>query len=89
MSSSTSNNLLLDPLSELTAATSHNAFGLSPDPNATSVILDQTFPITPEDKAAVAANRGEDERVVARAKVGLLEGEEVVVVLDRRGYTVS
>lgn len=87
-----SSNLLLDPIEELAQVISINAFGLSPSPT-TQILLDSSFPITDEDKVRVAeeavrsGNVG--ERVRARANVGLLEGDVLEVVLDRRGYTVG
>jgi hypothetical protein len=86
------NNILSDPVAELVSALHMNAFGL--DPTTTSVVLEESFPITPEDRERVgveAIRSGQiGEGVTAKAKVGLM-GEEgqLVVVLDRRGYTVS
>lgn len=89
-------NILLDPLSELSLVLSQNAFGLSPDPSLTHIILEESYPTTPEEKAEIRSRkkgdgRGEKVRVRIRASasVGLLEGSVGVVVLDQRGYTVS
>ena len=84
-----SSNILLDPIPELTQALKTNSFGIS----SSEVILEQSFPHTPEDKASVREESSKtgktSERVVARARIGLLEGGEIEVVLDQRGYTVS
>lgn len=85
-------NMLLDPIQELAQVLSMNTFGLAPSPT-TQILLEASFPITDEDKVRVAEEQvrsGEiGERVRARANVGLLEGDVLEVVLDRRGYTVS
>lgn len=69
-----------------------NAFGL--DATTTSIVIEESFPITPEDRERIgleAIRTGQiGEGVTAKARVGLPGGEGVmVVVLDRRGYTVS
>jgi hypothetical protein len=69
-----------------------NAFGL--DAATTSIVIEESFPITPEDRERVgveAIRTGKiGEGVTAKAKVGLMSGEGgMVIVLDRRGYTVS
>lgn len=85
-------NLLMDPIEELTQVLSINSFGLAPSP-ATQIILDNSFPINDEDKLMVAeetVRSGKiNDKVQAKAKVGLLEGDILEVVLDKRGYTVS
>ena len=85
-------NLLMDPIEELTQVLSINSFGLAPSPT-TQIILDSSFPINDEDKLRVAeetVRSGKiNDKVQARAKVGLLEGDVLEVVLDKRGYTVS
>lgn len=85
-------NLLTDPLSELTSALQLNLFGL--DPATTAVLVEECFPVTPEDRERIgieSVRSGQiGEGVTAKAKVGLQGGEgSMVVVLDRRGYTVS
>ncbi|WVQ83034.1 hypothetical protein IAT38_005172 [Cryptococcus sp. DSM 104549] len=93
MSSPPTSNILLNPLSELTAALASSSFGILPPP--TSRPLEEVcFPLTPEDLKSVEEEsrriRGISERVVGRAKVGLLAGEgEVVVKLDRSGWTIE
>ena len=96
-------NTLLDPISELSTVLEHNAFGLSPDKALTEIILEGSYPITPEEKtaAATAARSGrqgrsqgegngeEKKRVRASARIGLIEGGVGIVILDQRGYTVS
>lgn len=85
-------NLLMDPIEELTQVLSINAFGLAPSP-ATQIILASSFPINDQDKVRVAEDAvrsGKNaDNVQATAKVGLLEGDILDVVLDKRGYTVS
>lgn len=85
-------NLLMDPIEELTQVLSINSFGLAPSP-ATQILLDDSFPINDEDKLRVAEETVRSgkihDKVQARAKVGLLEGDILEVVLDKRGYTVS
>ena len=85
------NNILLDPVPELEQALHTNAFGINP--SSTHIVLSASFPLTAEEKAAVATTSRKTgmtgETVVARAMVGLVEGGVVEVVLDRRGYTVS
>jgi len=92
MSSPPPSNILLDPLTELSRALSSHAFGIS---TSSSTIIERSFPITQEDKESVSAEarqtgRGETSgRVCAVARIEVLEGGEVEVVLDYRGYTVS
>ena len=85
-----SSNILLDPIPELTEVLRTNAFGILP---SSHVIIEISFPNTEEDKASIREESAKSgltsERVVARAKIGLLEGGEIEVTLDRRGYTVS
>ncbi|KAL7423061.1 hypothetical protein Q5752_002360 [Cryptotrichosporon argae] len=86
-----SSNILLDPLAELTSALTAHAFGLDP---ASSVVPHASFPLTPEDRASVAAESRAggvtSARVVGRARIVLLAGEgEAEVTLDRRGYTLE
>lgn len=92
MSSPPPSNILSDPVSELASALQMNAFGL--DPATTSIVLEESFPITSEDRERIgleAIRSGQiGEGVTAKAKIGLVGGEgNIVVVLDRRGYTVS
>jgi len=90
--SSLTSNLLMDPIEELQQVLSINSFGLAPSP-ATQILLENSFPITDEDKVTVAQEAVQkgvtDSRVKCRAKVGLLEGDILEVSLDSRGYTVS
>lgn len=87
-----SSNLLLDPIEELTQVISINTFGLAPSPT-TQILLESSFPITDEDKVKVAEDAvrsGKNaDAVKARANLGLLEGDVLEVVLDKRGYTAS
>ena len=90
--SSLTSNLLMDPIEELQQVLSINSFGLAPSP-ATQILLENSFPITDEDKVTVAQEAVQkgvtDSRVKCRAKVGLLEGDILEVSLDSRGYTVG
>lgn len=88
-SSPQASNILLDPVSELTAALKQHAFGIQ----SSELVLDQSFPLTTDDKQAVASSSKSsgrtDERVRAAADIRPVEGGEIHVVLDQRGYTVS
>jgi hypothetical protein len=91
MSSPPPSNILSDPVSELASALQMNAFGL--DASTTAIVIEESFPITPEDRERVgveAVRTGQiGEGVTAKARVGLMGGEgAMVVLLDRKGYTV-
>ncbi|ORY25946.1 hypothetical protein BCR39DRAFT_542682 [Naematelia encephala] len=83
-------NLLIDPLAELTSAIRSNSFGILP---TSTPIIERSFPITPEDKEAIKSESMSlgkpSSRAVARARVELLEGGSVEIVLDQRGYTLE
>lgn len=91
MSSPPPSNILLDPIPELETAIRNNAFGINA--SSSRVLLESSFPNTPEDKQRIASESQRDGstkgEVVAKAEIGLLEGGIAEVVLDRRGYTVS
>ena len=86
---SPTNNILLNPVPELTDALRTNAWGLG---EGSSVVIADCFPITPEDVDSVRSEvkeSGGSKRIVGKAKVVTLEGEHLVVLLDQRGFTVS
>lgn len=86
---SPTDNILLNPVPELTDALRTNAWGLG---EGSSVVIADCFPITPEDVDSVRSEvkqSGGSKRVVGKAKVVTLEGEHLVVLLDQRGFTVS
>ena len=85
---SSSDNILLNPIPELTAALRTNAWGIDA---SSEVLIADCFPITPEDVEAVraeVAQRGSSARVVGKARIAILEGVVMVVQLDQRGFTV-
>lgn len=90
MSTPPPSNILTDPVAELTEAIRTNLFGLDP---TSTVLLEQSFPITAEDKEAIRVEslkkQSTSERVVGKARVVLLEGDGLEITLDQRGYTVS
>lgn len=89
MSSPPPDNILLDPLPELTAALESHAFGLT----SFSILTGESYPRNEQEREAVRAQHastGGTEGVVGRARLVLLAGEGVVLVrFDQRGYTVS
>ncbi|KAK1925749.1 hypothetical protein DB88DRAFT_484969 [Papiliotrema laurentii] len=86
---SPTDNILLNPVPELTDALRTNAWGLG---EGSSVVIADCFPITPEDVDSVRSEvkqSGGSKRVVGKAKVVTLEGEHLVVLLDQRGFTIE
>lgn len=90
MSSPPPSNILLDPITELETALRNNAFGINS--STSRLIYESSFPVTPEDKQRIASDSPKSgttaHEVIAKAEIGLLEGDIAEVVLDRRGYTV-
>jgi hypothetical protein len=82
-------NILLDPLPELTQAIKINLFGLDP---SSSTLPAESYPSTPEEvqlvKASTSRRTALPKEIRAKAKIILLEGDILDVVLDQRGYTV-
>jgi hypothetical protein len=88
MPSPPEHNVLLDPLAELSAALDSHAFGLA----SCEILLGECYPHNDAERRAVqqaSGSRGVEATVQAKARLVLLGGEEVVVVLDARGYSVS
>jgi hypothetical protein len=86
---SSTDNILLDPIPELTAALQTNTWGIDP---SSEIIVAECFPITPEDIESVKSevkSRGGSKRVVGKARIVNLERVTMIVVLDQRGFTVS
>lgn len=85
---SSTENILLNPIPELTAALQTNTWGIDP---SSEIIVADCFPITPEDVDSVrneVKEKGASGRVVGKARIVSLEGTSMVVVLDQRGFTV-
>ncbi|KAK4684983.1 hypothetical protein P7C73_g5182, partial [Tremellales sp. Uapishka_1] len=89
MSSPPPTHLLLDPVTELSTSLSLNAFGLK-----TYVVLtDQSYPFTDADKATVLQDAMQTGAVAkeirAKGRIEVLEGGEVGLELDMRGWTIE
>ena len=85
---SSTDNILLNPVPELTTALQTNTWGIDP---SSEIIVADCFPITPEDVESVRTevkSKGASVRVVGKARIVNLEGVTMIVVLDQRGFTV-
>ncbi|WWC62729.1 uncharacterized protein I303_105326 [Kwoniella dejecticola CBS 10117] len=83
-------NILLNPIPEVRAALSSNAFGIS----SSRIIEETSFPITAEDVESVKRESSSSgvtsTRVVGRMQIRLLSEEGTIgVKLDRSGWTLE
>nr|ODN85390.1 hypothetical protein L203_05006 [Cryptococcus depauperatus CBS 7841] len=93
MSDLSSQNILLNPLSEIVQALQTNSFGILPEPHS-QPLVDQTFPIAKEDmekvKQVMSQTQGhrlvENQNIIGKCKVGLLDKTVLVIRLDQSGW---
>ena len=83
-------NILVDPIPELATALKTNSWGIDP---TSAILVASSFPITPDDVESVKleskSSGRTSTRVVGKARIVTLEGDEMIVQLDQRGFTVS
>nr|ODN89845.1 LOW QUALITY PROTEIN: hypothetical protein L204_06122 [Cryptococcus depauperatus CBS 7855] len=88
-----SQNILLNPLSEIVQALQTNSFGILPEPHS-QPLVDQTFPIAKEDmekvKQVISQTQDhrpvENQNIIGKCKVGLLDKTVLVIRLDQSGW---
>ncbi|WVN90610.1 uncharacterized protein L203_105851 [Cryptococcus depauperatus CBS 7841] len=96
MSDLSSQNILLNPLSEIVQALQTNSFGILPEPHS-QPLVDQTFPIAKEDmekvKQVMSQTQGhrlvENQNIIGKCKVGLLDKTVLVIRLDQSGWNLE
>ncbi|WVO18147.1 hypothetical protein L204_105850 [Cryptococcus depauperatus] len=91
-----SQNILLNPLSEIVQALQTNSFGILPEPHS-QPLVDQTFPIAKEDmekvKQVISQTQDhrpvENQNIIGKCKVGLLDKTVLVIRLDQSGWNLE